>query len=78
MMLKTLKSKVEKGIVKWLLNERSNETSDKGSWIFWSLMIGLIAALLFKAGSETGFQNIINTFVNITNGNTTPSGGWAN
>jgi TRAP-type mannitol/chloroaromatic compound transport system permease small subunit len=77
-MLKSLKSKMNKAIVKWLLNEKSNETSDKGAWIFWSIMIGLLAALLYKVGTEQGFQNIINTFINITNGNTTPSGGWAN
>jgi hypothetical protein len=60
-MVKNLISKMKNRIVKWLLNEKSNETSDIDAWIFWSIMIGILAVLSYKVG----FQNIINTFINI-------------
>lgn len=63
---------------KWTLDRRSNEeTAGKGTWIFVTLMIILIVASILLAGSEEGYTNIIDTFVNTTEGTKTPVGEWS-
>ena len=74
-------SKVEqmKGkMIQFLISEKSNETSDKGAWLFWSLMLGLLAAVVLKAAFGTGFASISSIFTGITSGTTAPTGGWGN
>ncbi|KOO40346.1 hypothetical protein AMD01_21410 [Priestia koreensis] len=63
-------------VMSWLLNTRSNETSDKGAWIFWSLVIGLVVALIFKTGAITAFGNVVSRFVGATTGSTDVPSGW--
>ena len=65
-------------IVQFLISEKSNETSDKGAWLFWSLMLGLLAAVVLKAAFGTGFASISSIFTGITSGTTAPTGGWGN
>ena len=65
-------------LFQFILSEKSNETSDKGAWLFWSLMLGLLAALVLKIGFGVSFQNISNVFTGITGGTTSPTGGWGN
>ena len=74
-------SKIEKmkeKMIQFLVSEKSNETSDKGAWLFWSLMLGLIAALVLKIAFGTGFESISSIFTGITSGTTAPTGGWGN
>ena len=65
-------------VIQFLVSEKSNETSDKGAWLFWSLMLGLIAALVLKIAFGTGFASISSIFTGITSGTTAPTGGWGN
>lgn len=74
-----LKMEQVKGkVIHFLVSEKSNETSDKGAWLFWSLMLGLLAAVVLKAAFGTGFASISSIFTGITSGTTTPTGGWGN
>lgn len=61
----------------WLKNRQSTEqTSSMGIWIFAAAMIILIVVGILKVGSETGYTNITDMFVETTTGVKTPKGEW--
>ena len=71
-------NQVKGKLLNFIQSEKSNETSDKGAWLFWSLMLGLLAALVLKVGFGVSFTSITSVFTGITGGTTSPTGGWAN
>lgn len=60
---------VKDKIVTFILSEKSNETGDVGAWIFWSIMIGLLAYSILKVGFGVGFDNISDLYAGLIIGN---------
>ncbi|AJQ62747.1 putative secreted protein (plasmid) [Bacillus thuringiensis serovar morrisoni str. 4AA1] len=60
----------------WLLNESSDETTDKAVWMYIGVGVALVVLTIILLALKTGTTNIADLFVSVTKGSKTEPSGW--
>jgi hypothetical protein len=60
----------------WLLNESSDETTDKAVWMYIGVGVALVVLTILLVAMKTGTGNIADFFVSVTKGSKVEPSGW--
>jgi hypothetical protein len=60
----------------WLLNESSDETTDKAVWMYIGVGVALVVLTILLVAMKTGTGNIADFFVSVKKGSKVEPSGW--